>query len=101
MASNNHERSSEDSPVDESRIEKGQSDQQDSLKPVGFFNPALNKVRNEVFVLWARTSKSSLIGPLDILVADKNVTALILSVFILTVLSLCKTGSLPRTICQI
>ena len=99
MASSNHQRSSEDeSPSNDSKLEKGQGGQQGAPTPVGFFNPALNKVRKQVFLLWARTSKSS---PIRIQVdsdADVSAAALILSVFILTVLSLCKLGATYRAL---
>ena len=100
MPSSNHQRSSEDSPSDDPKLEKGQGAQQGAPAPVGFFNPALDRVRKEVFVLWVRTSKSS---PNDIPVyceADVSAAALILSIFILTVLSLCKLCAIYRVLGQ-
>lgn len=57
MASTHERTSSEESPADESKLEKGEGEQQGPPKPVGFFHPALNKVRKQVFLMWARTSK--------------------------------------------
>ena len=53
MASNNEERS----PSDDTHLEKGNDDQPGPPQPVGFFHPALNKVRKQVLLLWARTSE--------------------------------------------
>lgn len=39
--------------------EKGEKGNKQGGGPVGFWNPALKKVRNEVFKNWAITSKSS------------------------------------------
>lgn len=84
MASSNEERSSSD----DTHLEKGNDDHQGPPKPVGFFHPALNNVRKQVFLLWAKTSKCR--SYYHRYWADLDSLALILMVFILAVLSLCK-----------
>ena len=53
MASSNEERS----PSDDIHLEKGNDDHPGPPQSVGFFHPALNKVRKQVFLLWVRTSE--------------------------------------------
>ena len=51
--------SSDETPKDSSKMEKGQADGADGQsppEPVHFFHPSLNKVRREVYMLWVRTS---------------------------------------------
>ena len=84
MASNNEERS----PSDDTHLEKADDDLEAPPKPVGFFHPALNNVRKQVFLLWARTSKCGFTFMHS--VADLDSLALILMVFILAVLALCR-----------